>query len=267
MQIAAVHALNSGPEPFYVDDISVYPSSWFARDCNGNLILDDCDILEGTSADVNSDEVPDECELSPPLAAPAPYDVPKNRYISFVPNNGDASVSFQVELSASDYFPGSTGVVGWVGQPFAAEGQADTWLAHVVDAPPAPRVWNEPVVHVAGCPIVSAATYGISGVLDEVVFSSPVQVSTVAKPGTKYWADCVGEWNGSEWTAPNEVVNMDDVMAAVQKFQQLPAAPHLTWVDIDPEEANAVLNFTDILRIVQGFKGEAYPFSDPADCP
>ena len=60
---------------------------------------------------------------------------------------------------------------------------------------------------------------------------------------------------------------MDDVMAAVQKFQQLENAPHLTWVDLDGEIPNAVLNFTDIFWIVQGFKGEPYPFSDPAECP
>ena len=41
----------------------------------------------------------------------------------------------------------------------------------------------------------------------------------------------------------------------------------MTWVDVDPEVPNAVLNFTDIFQIVQGFKGEPYPFRNPADCP
>ena len=68
-------------------------------------------------------------------------------------------------------------------------------------------------------------------------------------------------------SSPNRVANMDDVMAGVQKFSQVESAPPLTWVDLDPEVPNVVLNFTDIFQIVQGFKGEPYPFSDPAACP
>ena len=55
-------------------------------------------------------------------------------------------------------------------------------------------------------------------------------------------------------------------MAAVQKFQQLINAPQLTWVDVDGETPNEVLNFGDIQMIVQGFKGDPYPFSNPAEC-
>ena len=60
---------------------------------------------------------------------------------------------------------------------------------------------------------------------------------------------------------------MDDVMAAVQKFKKLDTAPHLTWMDIDGQEPNVTLNFSDIQMIVEGFKGQPYPFSDPAECP
>ncbi len=80
-------------------------------------------------------------------------------------------------------------------------------------------------------------------------------------------ANHVGTLNGAKWPAPCPVVNMDDVMAGVQKFQQLDTAPPLPWVDVEPDVPNAVFCFTDIFRIVQGFKDEPYPFSDPADCP
>ena len=56
-------------------------------------------------------------------------------------------------------------------------------------------------------------------------------------------------------------------MAAVQKFTDDSNAPPLICVDLEPEVPNAVLNFTDIFWIVQGFKGEAYPFNDPLLCP
>ncbi len=69
------------------------------------------------------------------------------------------------------------------------------------------------------------------------------------------------------WSGPDGTVNMDDLMAGVQTFQQLAGAPHWMWIDLDEEVPNAVINFTDIQRLVQGFKGEPYPFSDPANCP
>jgi hypothetical protein len=44
-------------------------STWVAcgngLDCNGNLIPDDCDIAEGTSADLDLNGIPDECVLLP----------------------------------------------------------------------------------------------------------------------------------------------------------------------------------------------------------
>ena len=72
---------------------------------------------------------------------------------------------------------------------------------------------------------------------------------------------------GDTWTPPNGVVSFDDVTAAIQYFMTAPSAPHLTVVDIEPQETNAVLNFTDIMQIVLAFQSEPYPFADPGDCP
>ena len=115
--------------------------------------------------------------------------------------------------------------------------------------------------------IVAAATYLRRATPHEIVFSDPLDLTTFAQPGPKLWGDVVGKKFGVWWNSPNGEVNMDDVMAAVQKFTDDPNAPHLTWVDIDGEEPNVTLNFGDIQMIVQGFKGEPYPFSDPAECP
>ena len=35
------------------------------NDCNGNDILDECDISDGTSSDKNGDGIPDECSKCP----------------------------------------------------------------------------------------------------------------------------------------------------------------------------------------------------------
>ncbi len=58
-------------------------------------------------------------------------------------------------------------------------------------------------------------------------------------------------------------------MAAVGRFTNPfpPTAPERTWFEMDDQGVNMVMNFTDIMRIVQGFKGEPYPFSNPGPCP
>lgn len=189
----------------------------------------------------------------------------KNRYISFRPSD-PGSVAYQVELTASAYFPGSSGVLGWVGEPFEAPEDPGVWIARVVDTAYFSASWPE-LLHLGDCPIVPAATYALRATPDGINFEDPHAIETILEPAPKKWGDVVGEYSEGEWTPPNGVVNMDDVMAAVQKFLDDPNAPHLTWIDVEGEEPNAIVNMTDILQIVRGFKGEPYPFSDPVLCP
>ena len=229
-------------------------------DCNENLIPDECDIAGGTSPDDNETGIPDECEVSPPLVAVVPHNCRKNRYISFDPGNADISVAFLVQITASTFFPDSIGTLGWVGEP-------DTGgISRVIDEPLF-RIWPEAVVHAGDCEIVPVATYEIRATFDGVTLTDPLEIETILRPLPKWWGDCVGEFNGTTWSAPNGIVNMDDILAAVWKFKQLPEAPPLSWVDVDDEVPDKVVNFTDIHQIVLGFKGEPYPFGDPAGCP
>ena len=231
-----------------------------SRDCNNNDIPDECDIAAGLSADCDENGYPDECTAEPPLAASAPHDVTTNRYISFAPNNIDFRVAFQVEMTHSAYFPASTDLLGWVGEP-----EANSNISRIL-AEPVFRTWPEPVIHLGDCQIVPVASYEIRATVDAVAFTDALPLRTITQPVPKMWGDCTGDFTGAAWTGPNGVVNIDDIMAAVQKFQQLSTAPPLTYVDVDDEVPNGVLNMTDILQIVQGFKSEPYPFSDPADC-
>ena len=261
-----------------IDDVEIWGVT-FPADCNDNGTADDVDIAEGTSLDCNNNEVPDECDIAaglsgdrdengypdecvaaPPGPAPAPHDVSKNRYVSFAPNNAQFRTAFQVEMTGSTYFPDSTGVLGWVGEP-----EADN-ISRLVEEPVF-RAWPESVIHLGDCEIVPVAGYEIRATVDAFAFTDVLALSTIAQPAPKMWGDCVGSFEETGWAGPNGVVNMDDIMAAVQKFQQLSTAPPLTCVDVDEQVPNAVLNMTDILQIIQGFKSEPYPFSDPADCP
>ena len=257
---------NHVPDECEIDENSSAPGGPFFctddcdPDCNDNGIPDECDIALGTSPDVNRNGIPDECEVSPPAPAPAPHNCRKNRYISVAPNNGLFSVALQVEMTASAYFRDSTGVVGWVGEP------SEDHVARVVDVPHYSDAWPD-VVHLGDCEIIPVATYGVRATGNGVIFSDPLEVATITAPTDKWWGDVVGASVERGWTEPDGLVNMDDIMAAVQRFQQLPGAPPMTWVDVDGESPNLVVNFTDIMRIIQGFMAEPYPFSDPANCP
>ena len=224
----------------------------------------------------------------PPGVAPPPHDRRKNRFLSFLPNNADRPVAFQVELTAVgppecyDSDPGGdVGMTWWVTGPVCTDTngndtgavpgvdpcpEPNVWRAGLDSAPQGICVWPEDVIHIAGCPIIPVATYELVA-YDGLNFSTPLELATIRQPDTKCWADCVGAWNGSQWTPPNEVVNMDDVTAAVFYFTHADNKPHRTWVEVDDAGVNMVLNFADIMRIVQGFQGLPYPFSNPGACP
>ncbi len=253
----------SGTLGWQVDNVYLFSQN---MDCNTNSIPDDCDLAQGTSADLNGNGVPDECESAPPIMPASPDDTLKNRYVSFVPNNPGADVALTVDLTSSTYFPETSGMLGWVGEPFEAPEDPGVWISRVVDTPFYSGSWPA-VVHLGDCEIVPVATYEIRSTWDGVAFSPPLTIETIAQPAPKYWADCVGALEGNAWTGPNGVLNMDDVVAAVQKFQDHPTAPPITWVDMHDQAPNVILNFDDIFWIVQGFKGESYPFSGPAECP
>lgn len=199
--------------------------------------------------------------LQPPAAAPAPFDGPKNRYISFAPNSGAGTVAFRLDKTSAP-----TGS-GWVGTP-GAEG-----LAPVVGAPVF-RVWSESVVHAGDCEIVPVATYEIRATADGATFSAPLAVNTINQPsGGKFWGDTVGAFDGVQWTSPNGIVNANDFLAALQKFQFLPTAPHVSIVDVQSVSAidpclNRLTNIADVFILLQAFQGNLYPFTtDPALCP
>lgn len=184
---------------------------------------------------------------------------PKNRYISFVPNT-------LLPLEYKVYKVPSGAPIGWVSAPDGAG------MATVV-AGPVSRTWPEAVIHVGDCEIVPAAEYVIRA-SDGVADSAPLTLPTIAQPAPKFWGDTVGGFSGS-WEPANGVVNVNDFVAALQRFQSLPTAPHVSIVDVvgaglPGQEAclNRLGNVSDVFNLIKAFQGQAYPFTtDPGSCP
>ena len=253
----------------------LYPEEQVCSNANECIINDHCDgagtCIGTLPADLDiscteDGDCPGQTWFCNPLSSKCDchqasiHDIRKNRYISFYPAPSGILVSFHVTIADCGLFTGSTGPVGWVGAP---DGDG---IARIVDTARFSNSWPE-VVHVGDCAILPDTVYEIRASLDGIGFSDPVLVETAAQPDPKFWADVVGPVMDNTWTEPNGIVNMDDIFAAIQRFNGGAIAPPLIWVDVDPETPNIVVNMTDVQQIVGGFKGNAYPFSAPVDCP
>ena len=200
---------------------------------------------------------------SAPSVAPAPHDRHKNRYISFAPNSGSTPMNFRVsELSSND------GPLGWVGVPDARGN------AKVLTTMPAPRVWTESAVHVGDCEIHPVAIYEIAATEEGVLFSEPVVLPTAPQPSAgKFWGDAVGINNGVEWTPPNGLANVQDVVGVLAYIQNNAIKPEFQVVNLEAVSSNDpclnnFVNTADVLIMVRAVSGDQYPFTtNPANCP
>ena len=130
-----------------------------------------------------------------------------------------------------------------------------------------PDAWGTVVVH--GADIIPSSTYTI-------VAECGVYASTTGSAATALWADTVGFYTGTEWTPPDGVVDVIDVMAILDKFQNLATAPPIEWVDLvgvgptgigcDPDQ---LIDILDAMVAVDAFQGVSYGDSTrcPVPCP
>ncbi|MBU0718817.1 MAG: hypothetical protein KJ749_11255 [Planctomycetes bacterium] len=234
--------------------------------CNdgSNCTTDTCE--EGFCSHTHNTGIcPEKC---PATVARPPDLAAKNRYLAFNPTNLVSGIAFQVEMTASAYFPGSVGLLGWVDEPEVIPGFDGGAIARVVDTPYYGDWTAYDVVYVADCEIVPVATYNIHAWTMTSSTPDSFEIATSARPSPHYWADIAGPKippYGHYWWTPDLMVTFDDVGAAIAAFQQKPD-PVDSWVDIDPEVPDGIVNFADINRLVSAFQGIPYPFSAPALC-
>ena len=108
--------------------------------------------------------------------------IPKNRYVSFVPNNDGLQVAFRiVNVDCPDQ-------VGWIGQP--VESVPGEFVSRVVDAPVF-RLWEEPVIHVGDRGIVPVRTYELTATEDGTNLTAALVLGTVPTPSfnNRIWGD------------------------------------------------------------------------------
>lgn len=218
----------------------------------------------------------------PPIPLPVdpgtPNDRPKNRYISFKPNNTVGQmVKLEVTLTESLPHPELSGSAWWVKEPASPvnpllpPGECVALLGS--EAMAADIDWVSSgctVLHVTGCPIEPTSDYEVRAVAG-IDVTDPLTVSTILQPGQgKFWGDTVNDFNGVEWTPPNGFTSMIDVVMVIFTWQGGPVVAtdgvvaHLSVADMHPGDINLVVNFDDVFIVLQAFVGDPYPFG-PAD--
>jgi len=213
--------------------------------------------------------------LEDPTLPPAPDDILKNRYLSIAPGN-ETIGPFDLRVTLTQTLVSGVTAVGdswWANEP-------DLQCLSVVTPtmPATPPDWSGcPVVHLTGCPIIPTSTYEVAVVQDPRV-SNPIAVQTQAKPSGKWWGDCVGFFDGTEWTPPQGFVAIDDTVAVIKTFQDPSAfnALHISRADLAPadptqpfpnNQINRVVNIDDAFMTILGFQGEPYPGPQLELCP
>ena len=257
-------------------------------DCNDNGVADSCDIVRGFSLDGNGNGVPDECELvSPPILAPPPHNILKNRYISIDPRGANGTNPnahhIKVTLDSTEVLGVDAGQIGSV---WWATGPDANCISILGPTQPAsePNWVACPILHLTGCSIIPTATYSIATVSGAGVESAPLVAVTQLKPADeKWWGDAVGFFTGPDgkppnaWTGPQGVTNFDDVNACLRTFIN-PAginATHTSVTDIHPNRPdlggtsvhpNKLVSIDDVFQFIQAFQGHQYPGGDLAGC-
>jgi hypothetical protein len=203
--------------------------------------------------------------------------MPKNRYISFRPGEGDQSRAFRVTLvDLPDPFSGFNGEHRWVDAPREVSDVAavsdetpPTFWGAYLRCDPVYVDWSDvDVLYVYDPAIVPGGEYAVQAISEgcdtatEHWYSSSVTMLTAGK-----WGDLVGDCAVTPCTAPDGVVDFVDLGALVDKFKSAPGAVIKARADVAPDLPNAVVDFVDISHAVAAFRGDPYPFAGPEACP
>ena len=252
--------------------------------CRADGIGDVCAIADGWSNDCDHDGLPDECArfaADPTLTLLSDM----NRFISFAPLAGlQTPIAIRlriVELPAG--FESHIDRVLWVGEP--QEVSESGTAVDPVGAPGFPSFWAaglqcDPL-------FLEWGSYGSVQVFHELIVPGgayelqaiPITCATTeegnfgykAARGTARWGDLVGQFDpeGRHWPPPNGTVDVAcDVVAALDKFSNLPSAPVKARVDLEPALPDLRVNITDVVMILDAFGGTTYVFDPPEPpCP
>lgn len=211
----------------------------------------------------------------------------KPRYFSFTPGSVGELYGFAVRLASlhhpsrgtpgSPYqpadFSGFEGQVRWLGPPathvIAEAFPSQTFNASKVQCAPyfaTDEVWSSSsLLYVFGSEVIPDSLYEVKRLRPDCTdFDTCGWDLGSFKTGR--WADVVPPF---EIDAPGTQPDIADISGMVARFRNAFACPSKAQVQLQPNipDPSRKVNFVDIANAVDAFRGRAYPYSGPAECP
>jgi hypothetical protein len=118
-------------------------------------------------------------------------------------------------------------------------------------------------VFVTGEQIVPGGRFEIQAINDGCSPALEADYSAPLVYDTSVWGDLVTDCSNYPCGPPQGSVNFDDIAAIVAKFANKPGAPSKTRADMSPSMPDKIIDFVDISRAVDAFRGLVYPFTGP----
>lgn len=230
--------------------------------------------------------------VDPPKPEPVPNPVPKNRYLSMVPNNPGRLTALRVTVVSSSTRPTLNGSQWWVSDPQRycenagqasvpdpaappvfgcgpAGGGPRAFQAATLDCAPDCRDWGAAglidVYHPAVVPgtqyVVQAIDCSCLPFNDEGTYSAPLTVTT------SRWGDVLSSNATAPPGPPNGIVDIGDVVGVLNKFKNLVGAMRKARADVEPALVDRLIQIPDVTRVLDAFVAKPYPFPAPPLCP
>jgi hypothetical protein len=117
-------------------------------------------------------------------------------------------------------------------------------------------------VHVYHAAVVPGGSYVVQ-LLPEECAPLESNFSAVLARSAGSWGDLAGPFNSGlgVWPPPDGRKDIVvDVVAVLEKFGNRPAAPIKARADVEPATVDQKINLTDVVRMLDAFRGLAYPF-------
>ena len=85
--------------------------------------------------------------------------------------------------------------------------------------------------------------------------------STPLEADTAHWGDVVKDCTTRPCGGPNNIVDIVDVVAILDKFKNQITAPLKLRCDLEPATTDALINISDVTYALEAFGGSPYPFA------
>jgi len=124
------------------------------------------------------------------------------------------------------------------------------------------------LLHVYGTEVLPSSEYEVASISPDCDTLNETNYSPTLTVRTGIWGDVVAPFQEPS-PATRSQPDISDVSGIVDKFRSAPTAPIVARSIMQPNIVDPAIpvGFSDISSCVDSFRGIAYPFAGPTNCP